>query len=71
MFFSFEDNSHRTRQTRYFLSKVDIKDYNVNVVGKNIFNQEVKNFLRLYENTRKIANRHEDDYATGCLLDYL
>ena len=50
---------------------MDIKDYNVNVVGKNIFNQEVKNFLRLYENTRKIANRDEDDYATGCLLDYL
>ena len=37
---------------------------------KNLFNQPVKNDLRTHENIRKIATGQEDDYTTGCLLDY-
>ena len=38
---------------------------------KNFFDQLVKNDKITYENIRKIATGHGDDYATGCLLDYI
>ena len=34
------------QDTRYFLSRVEIKDYNVMIDGKHFFNQPVKNDLR-------------------------
>ena len=37
---------------------------------QNFFNQPIKNNLRTYYNIRKITTGQEDDYATGCLLDY-
>ena len=37
---------------------------------KNLFDQPVKNDLRTQENIRNIATGQEDDYTTGCLLDY-
>ena len=39
-------------------------------VGKNFFDQPVKNSLITYEKIRKIATGQGDDYTTGCLLDY-
>ena len=38
--------------------------------GKNFFDQPIKNDKVTYENIRKIATGHRDDYTTGCLLDY-
>ena len=38
--------------------------------GKSFFNQLIKNNKVTYENIRKIAIGHGDDYTTGCLLDY-
>ena len=29
-----------------------------------------QNYFKRYENIRKIATGQEDDYTTGCLLDY-
>ena len=37
---------------------------------KNFFEQPVKNNKITYENIRKIATGHRDDYTTGCLLHY-
>ena len=54
----------------YYLSKAEIKDYNVMIDGKNIFDQLVKNNIRTYDNIRKISTGQRDDYTTGCLLDY-
>ena len=54
--------AHRARHTRYFLSKEEVKDYNVMIDGQNFFNQPVKNDLRTYD-------IEEDDYTTGCSLD--
>ena len=39
--------------------------------GRNLFDQPVKNDFRTYDNIRKITIGQVDDYATGCLLDYL
>ena len=49
---------------------VDIKDYNVMIDGKNVFDQLVKNNKITYENIRKTATGQGNDYRTGCLLDY-
>ena len=38
--------------------------------GKNFFDQPIKNNKLTYENIRKIAAGHGDNYTTGCLLDY-
>ena len=38
---------------------------------KNLFDQPVKTNKVTYENIRKIATGQGDDYATGCLLDYI
>ena len=38
--------------------------------GKHFFDQAVKNNKVTYENVRKITIGQEDDYTTGCLLDY-
>ena len=38
--------------------------------GKIFFDQPSKNDKVTYENIRKISTVQEDDYITGCLLDY-
>ena len=58
--------SHST----YYLPKVEIKDYNVMIDGRNFFDQPINSMNKTYENIRKIATGKGDDYTTGCLLDY-
>ena len=65
----FEDNVARTAHRKYFLPKVEINDDNSVVDGKNIFDEPLKNYVRIYGNIQKIAGQ-EDDYETGCLLDH-
>ena len=37
---------------------------------KNFYDQPIKNYIKTYDNIRKIATAQGDDYTTGCLLDY-
>ena len=37
---------------------------------RDSFEQPIKNDLKTYDNSRKIATDQCDDYTTGCLLDY-
>ena len=67
---SFENENDRTSHSTYYLPKVEIKDYNVMIDGKNIFHQPINNNLKSCENIRKIATGQGDDYTSGCLLDY-
>ena len=66
----FEDDVQRTSNKRYHIPNVKIKDYNVMIDGKNVFDQPVKNDTVTHENIWKIATGQGDDYTTGCLLDY-
>ena len=65
---SFENKGDRKVHTGYYLAKVEIKDYNVIIVEKNLFNQPVKSDMITYDNIRKIAIGQGDDYITGCLI---
>ena len=67
---SFENENDRTSHSTYYLPKVEIKDYNVMIDGKNFFDQPINSMTKTYENIRKIATGQGDDYTTGCLLDY-
>ena len=67
---SFENEDDRTSHSTYYLPKVEIKDYNVMIDGKNVFDQPINSNIKTYENIRKIATGKGDDYTTGCLLDY-
>ena len=46
-----------------------MKDYNVMIDGKNLFDHPINSDLKTYENIRKITAA-QGDYTTGCLLDY-
>ena len=39
--------------------------------GKKFFDQPVKSNKISYKNIRKIATGQEDDYTTGCFLEYI
>ena len=68
---SFENENNRTSHSTYYLSKVEIKDYNyVMTDGKNIFDQPINSMNKTYENIRTIATGQRDGDATGCLIDY-
>ena len=68
---AFENDSQRISNKRYYNPNVEIKDYNVMIDRKNVFDHPVKNDKLTYENIRKIATGQGDDYTTGCLLDYI
>ena len=53
-----------------FFSTVEIKDYNIMIYEKKIYDQPVKNDLMTYGSTRKIAAGQGDDNITDCLPGY-
>ena len=60
----------RNNHTKYFLPRVNIKEYNVLIDGRSFYDQPISDQIRKYDELRKIATGKGDDYATGCLLDY-
>ena len=69
MVLPFENENDRTSHSTYYLPKVEIKDYNVMIDGRNVFDQSINSMNETYENIRKITTGKGDDYTTGCSLD--
>ena len=67
---AFENENDRISHSTYYLPKVELKDCNVMIDGRNFFDQPINSMNKTYENIRKIATGKGDDYTTGCLLDY-
>ena len=65
---SFENESHRTSFSKYCVPKVEVKDFNVLIDGKNVFDVPVKNKEEAFEKIISIGRNN--DYTTGNLLDY-
>ena len=65
----FENEDQRKSHSTYYLPKVEIKDYNVMIDGRNVFDQPINSMIKTYENIRKIATGQGDGYTTGSLLD--
>ena len=64
--FRVERNDHR----KYFLPRVEIKDYNVLIDGRYFYNQNISDELRNYDEVRNIMTGKGEDNTTGSLLDY-
>ena len=65
---SFENEEDKTSFSKYFVPKVEIKEFNVLIDGKKIFDVQVKNKEEAYEKIMSISKNN--DYTTGNLLDY-
>ena len=66
----FENENGRTSHSTYYLPKVEIKDYNVMIDGRKVFDQAIDSMTKMYENIKKIAMGQGNNYTMGCLLDY-
>ena len=65
---SFGNEEDRTSYLKYYIPKIQIKDYNVVIDGKPFFEIPVKNKEETYEKIIEISR--DSDNNTGNLLDY-
>ena len=65
---TFENEDGRTSFSKYYVPKVEIKDFNVLTDGKPFFEILVKNKEEAYEAIIEMTKNN--DYTTGNLLDY-
>ena len=56
---------------KYFLPRLEIKNYNALIDGRNFYGQPINNLIKQYDEVRKVSTVHGDDYNTGSLLDYV
>ena len=50
-----ENEDGRTTNTGYYFLKVEIKDDNVKIHGRNVYDQPINGDVRTYENIKKIG----------------
>ena len=55
---------------KYFLPRVKIENYNIEIDGRNFYDQPINDSIKQYDEIRKISTGQGDDYKTGCLLDF-
>ena len=55
---------------KYFLPRVKIENYNIEIDGENFYDQPINDSIKQYDEIRKISTGQGDDYTTGCLLDF-
>ena len=60
------ENSHR----KYFLPRVKIESYNIEIDGRNFYDQPINDSFKQYDEVRKVSTVQGDDYTTVCLLDF-
>ena len=65
---TFENDDDKTSFSKYYVPKVEIKDFNVSIDGKPFFEIPVKNKEEAYEAIIEITKNN--NYTTGYLLDY-
>ena len=59
-------NSHK----RYFLPRIEMKNYNIEIDGRNFYDQPINDLIKQRDKVRKVSTEQGDDYTTGCLLDF-
>ena len=52
---------------KYFLPRVEIETYNIEIDGRNFYDQPINNSIKQYNEVRKISTGQGEDYTTGCL----
>ena len=59
-------DSHR----RYFLPRVKIKNCNIEIDGRNFYDQPINDLIKQYDEVRKVSTGQGGDCTTVCLLDF-
>ena len=54
---------------KYFLRRVKIDNYNIEIDGRNFYHQPINDSIKQYDEIRKRSKGQGNDYTTGCLLD--
>ena len=60
------ENSYK----KYFLPRVKIKSYYIEIDARNFYDQSINVLIKQYDEITKISIGQGDDFATGCLLDF-
>ena len=55
---------------KYFLPRVKIENYNIEIDGRDFYDQPINDSIKQYDEIRKISTGQGDDYATACLLGF-
>ena len=55
---------------KYFLPRVKIENCNIEIDGRNFYDQPINESIKQYDKIRKTSKGQVDDYTTGCLLDF-
>ena len=55
---------------KYFFPRFKIENYNIEIDGRNFYDQPINDLIKQYDEIRKISTGQGDDYTTGCLLDF-
>ena len=55
---------------KYSLPRVKIENYNIEIDGRNFYDQPVNDSIKLYDEVRKISTGQGDDFTTDFLLDF-
>ena len=55
---------------KYFLPRVTIENYNIEIDGRNFYDQPINDSIKQYDLVKKVIRGQGDDYTTGCLLDF-
>ena len=65
---SFKNKEDRTSFSKYYVPKVEVKDFNVLIDGKSFFDVPIKDKEEAYEKIVSIGKNN--DHTTNNLLDY-
>ena len=55
---------------KYFLPRVKVDNCNIEIDGRNFYDQPINDSIKQYDEVRKIPTGQGDDYTTSCLLDF-
>ena len=61
-----DESSYR----KYFLPRIKIKNYNIEIDGRNFYDQPINDLIKQNDEVRKISTEKGDDHTTRCLLDF-
>ena len=65
---TFESETDRTSFSKYYISEIEIKDFNASIERRQFFEILVKNKEQAYEQIIEMSRNN--DYTTVNLLDY-
>ena len=64
------DDANEKSYNKYFLPRIKKTNYNIEIDGRNFYDQPINDSVKQYDEVRKISTGKGDDYTTGCLLDF-